>query len=72
MVKKSKEQFEVPGSLMAQTLALAKGHDPVELDRATGISFYWIRKFCDGTIKNPSVNRVQKLYEYLSNKTLPI
>lgn len=38
--------------------------------RDTGINFYWLRKFKSGKIKDPSVNTVQKLYEYLSGKNL--
>lgn len=34
------------------------------------VSFYWLRKFSAGHIKNPSVNKVQVLYEHLSGKAL--
>lgn len=30
----------------------------------------WVQKFVTGKFPNPSVNRVQKLYEYLSGKPL--
>jgi len=35
-----------------------------------GVPFYWLMKFADGTTKDPSVNRVQRLYEYLSGHKL--
>lgn len=41
-----------------------------EIYKESGIPFYWLRKFASGEIKNPSVNRVQRLYEYLSGKSL--
>ena len=30
-----------------------------------GVNFYWLRKFTRGEIPNPSVDRVQKLYDFL-------
>lgn len=36
----------------------------------TGINFYWLRKFKSGQFKDPSVNTVQKLYEYLTGRPL--
>lgn len=41
-----------------------------EIYKESGIPFYWLRKFASGEIKNPSVNRVQRLYEYLSGTSL--
>ena len=32
------------------------------------ISFYWLRKFKYGEIPDPSVNRVEELYTYLTGK----
>ena len=57
-------------NLMQETLALVKGQDLLTIYNATGLSFYWLRKFQAGEIKDPSVNRVQRLYEYLSGKRL--
>ena len=34
------------------------------------VSFYWLRKFVACEFKNPSVNRVQFLFEYLSKQPL--
>lgn len=59
-------------SLMTATLKLLKERDKSlpEISEATGIKFYWLRKFHYGEIADPSVNRVQKLYEYLSGRRL--
>jgi hypothetical protein len=38
----------------------------------TGIPYYWLKKFSAGEFNNPSVNRVQDLYEHLSGKKLAI
>lgn len=34
------------------------------------LPFYWLRKLHAGTVKDPSVNRVQKLYEHLTQSKL--
>ena len=41
-----------------------------EIHQGTGIPFHWIQQFSFGKFKNPSVNRVQNLYEFLSGKPL--
>lgn len=69
------EQFDNPGSLMERTRVLLKTAAPKETDlykvhSATGLPFYWLRKFAVGTFKNPSVNRVQFLYEHLTSHPL--
>lgn len=63
-----------PGSLYARTLELLQASDkslPL-IYKETDIPFYWLRKFSSGTVPNPSVNRVQRLYEYLSGKKLEV
>lgn len=59
-------------SLMNKTRELLKANDKSlpEVYRETGISFYWLRKFRNGEIKDPSVNRIQNLYEYLTGEPL--
>jgi hypothetical protein len=59
-------------SLMTETLRLLKSRSETlpQIQEATGIPFYWLRKFIGGEIHDPSVNRVQKLYEYLSKRKL--
>lgn len=63
-----------PGTLYARTLELLKNSDkPLPLIyKETDLPFYWLRKLSQGEIKDPSVNRVQKLYEYLSGSTLEV
>lgn len=39
---------------------------------ATGIPTGWIAKFRQGNTADPSVNRVQCLYEFLSDKILEV
>lgn len=34
------------------------------------ISYFWLRKFSSGTVKDPSVNRVEELYRYLTGHSL--
>jgi hypothetical protein len=66
------EQYDLPMSLMEKTMKLVN-EDPrgwPELWRDTGVPFYWIKNFAKGKYANPSVNRVQFLYEALSGKKL--
>lgn len=59
-------------SLKYRTLQLLKESDqpPREIARAIGVSLPWVGMFRDGTIKSPSVDNVQRLYEYLAGKPL--
>jgi hypothetical protein len=70
MTKQKTEPFDQPGSLMARTIELLNGQDLLELYSETSIPYYWLRTFARGVYKNPSVNRVQFLYEYLTQKSL--
>lgn len=63
-------QKDEPGSLMAKTIKLLRGRDLLQVYKETGISYYWLRKFLAGKFTNPSVNRVQSLYEYLSGNKI--
>ena len=36
-----------------------------EISSGAGVGFEWLRKFDDGTSKNPSVTRVQALHDFL-------
>ena len=40
--------------------------------KESGVPFYWLRKFNLGLMKDPSVNKVQALYEYLTNAQLTL
>jgi len=42
----------------------------LDISVATKISLHWIHKFSTNKIADPSVNRIQTLYEYLSKKEL--
>lgn len=64
------DSFDQPGTLMTETQKLLKDQDLLEVYANTGISFYWLRKFASGEFKNPSVNRVQCLYEFLKGQPL--
>jgi hypothetical protein len=62
--------FDQPNSLMVETIKLVKKADLIKISYETGIPFYWLRKFKEGVYQNPSCNRVQYLYEHLSNSKL--
>lgn len=64
------EPFDHPGSLMLRTIDLLKSKNLFEVYSDTKIPFYWLRKFAAGEFRNPSVNRVQYLYEFLSSKPI--
>ena len=61
-------------TLIIKTMELVNDYEGSlpELYKATDISFYWLRKFKNGEFANPSVNRVQWLYEFLSGKQLDL
>lgn len=62
------------GTLLAKTLVLLKAssEDPMKIHKATDLPFYWLKDMKAGKTKNPSVNRIQHLYEYLSNQSLKV
>ena len=59
-------------SLKYRTLLMLKecAQPDKEVARAIGTSVPWIRMFREGDIKAPSVDTVQRLYEYLACKPL--
>lgn len=61
-------------TLYVKTLALLHAcKKPLPLIyKETDLPFYWLRKLYDGKIENPSVNRIQRLYEYLTGKPLEL
>jgi hypothetical protein len=61
-------------TLLEKTLELLEDcpYTMPELYMRTGVSFYWIRKFKTGTMRNPSVVKVQTLYEFLTGRTLEV
>lgn len=64
------------GSLLERTVELLredmKDRTLLELHKETGLPFYWLRKMAGRETKDPSVNRVQALYEYLSGDKLEL
>ncbi len=66
--------YDEPGSLMIRTLELIKNdqRDLLSLHKDTGLPLYWLRDFKQGKTINPSVNRVQRLYEILTSKQLTV
>lgn len=44
----------------------------LQIHEGSGLPFYWLRKFSSMEIKEPSVNRTQQLYEFLSGRSLSL
>lgn len=65
-------QFDQPGSLLQRTVSLLQlsQKSAFELYRETGLHPHWITGVQSGKFKNPSVNRVQFLFEHLSGTKL--
>jgi len=42
----------------------------IEVSFHTGIPETWLKRVAHGNIKDPSVNRIQKVFEYLTKKKL--
>lgn len=64
-------------SLMERTLRLLREHpDSVPSIYAalkaqgSEISFGWLNKFSSGDIKDPSVNKVEELYQFLTGESV--
>lgn len=62
------------GSLLKRTreLLAATSLTHAQISRATGLSEWWLSQILNEKIHNPSVNSVQKLYEYLSGERLGV
>lgn len=64
-----------PATLYVVTQELLKQNKEgsyLDIYKSTGVPPNWLSKFATGKIRNPSVNRVQRLYEYLSTRTLDV
>lgn len=59
-------------SLLARTRKLLQETHLSHLDiyKATGLSPFWLSGISTGKVNDPSVNRIQKLYEFLSGTNL--
>lgn len=61
-------------SLHEITLELLKKDErplPI-ISRESGVSLPWLKKLKSREIEDPSVNRIQKLYEFLSGSQLKV
>ena len=65
-------KYDEPNTLMVETIKLIRAdrRTLLELYVVTGVPFYWLKRFVAKEMKNPSVNRVQFLYEFLTSKKL--
>lgn len=61
-------------TLLEKTVALldADPRSSLEIHHASGLSFYWLRAMREGRARDPSVNRVQALYEFLTGTKLTL
>lgn len=50
-----------PGKLCQKALELSKGMTLEELFKKTDLPLSWLRKFRQGEIKSPSVQRIERL-----------
>ena len=72
--KHSTQPFDNPGKLMSRVLELLE-KDPrtnPEIFRDTRIPLNWLNGLTRGDFRNPSVNRLEYLYEQLSGKELEL
>jgi hypothetical protein len=60
------------GSLMQKTCALLQKENPLAVSMETGLSYHWLAKLQSGSMLDPSVNKIQFLYEHLTKKSLSI
>lgn len=62
--------YDTQLSLMTRTHTLVRDRDLLAIHRQTNIPYHWLCRFSAGKIRNPSVNRIQYLYEQLTGKNL--
>jgi hypothetical protein len=70
----------MPETLMEKTrrllrespLSLPDVHAELRMAGINDISYYWLRKFSSGAFRDPSVNKVQRLYEFLTGTVLTV
>lgn len=62
------------GTLLARTRKLLQSTDKTYLDiyKATNLNPNWLSLLARGEMPNPSVNKVQALYEHLTAKQLTV
>lgn len=66
---------EVPESTLldvTKNLLKTTSKSTAEISAATGASFAWLMGLKAGRVRNPGVNTVVAVYEYLSGKSLEV
>ena len=68
------KSLPLSGTLYERTVTLLKadGRSLLDIHKQSGLPFYWLRKLYAGSIPDPGVNRVQALYEYLTEAKLAV
>jgi len=70
--RKQKVKKEIPpGNLYAQALEISKAHSLEELYEKTKLPFSWLRKFRQGSIPTPSVQRVELIIVSFTSEAQP-
>lgn len=59
--------FEKTVQLLRETKKTQK-----QIAEETGLGYWWITTLSQGKVQDATVNKVQKLYEYLSGKKLVV
>lgn len=61
-------------SLLSKTRHLLKAtkFSQLEIYQATGLTPFWLTSISTGKVSDPSVNKIQTLYEFLSGKHLSV
>ena len=59
--------FEKTVQLLKETKKTQK-----QIAEETGLGYWWITTLSQGKVQDASVNKVQRLYEYLSRKKLKV
>lgn len=44
----------------------------LEIHNQANLPYYWLKKLKEGTVKDPSVNKIQGLYEFLAKRRLDV
>lgn len=66
------EPCDEDGTLIKATRELLRGRGLYQVHKETGVPYFWLRSFAQGSRVGPSVNRVQYLYEKLTGKALKL
>lgn len=65
---------DAPGQLMDKTKKLldADKRSLMTIHNGSNIPYFWLKTFARGGYSNPSVNRVETLYAYLTGTSLKV